>query len=400
MRQFSNTVVQKKVMYIHLTYLPYMSSAQELKTKPSQHAVRSLLHVGIRPDILLCRCERPILKSHRNKLALFCNISSKNVVEALDVESIYEVPISYKNNKFDVRVLDHFKIKYKSKANMLPWEKFVERVKNPLHEVTVALVGKYNQVRDAYKSILESFIHAGVANQVKINIKWINAENLENESDGKQIIPFTIKEVSNILKDVDAILVPGGYGVRGSIGKMSAISYARHYNIPFLGICFGMHLAVIEFARNVVGLKDVSSSEFGKCKNPIVGILKEWYLEGKMHNLEESSDLGGTMRLGSYPCVLEQNTLANYIYGCKKISERHRHRYEVSVAYRDVLLKHGMVFSGLSPDNNLPEIVELKEHPWYLAMQFHPEFKSRPFKPHPIFKSFVKFALKEKYKKK
>ncbi|MCP4922909.1 MAG: CTP synthase, partial [bacterium] len=399
MRQFANKIGSQRAMHIYLTYLPYVASAQELKTKPSQHAVRALLHVGIQPDILLCRCDRPIPESDRRKLALFCNMEPENVLDALDVESIYEVPLRYRENEFDLRVLEYFDMKPQAAPDMAPWEDFVEKEKNPRHETTIALIGKYTSLRDAYKSILEAFTHAGVANHSKIKVRWVKAEDLEEKSDSGEFTPMDAEKVAQLLKGVDGILVPGGYGLRGSAGKMAAASYARQYGIPFFGICYGMQLAVLDFARNVAGLKEASSSEFGPTDCPVVGLMTEWEKAGQVESRHAKGDLGGTMRLGAYPCVLAEGSLAHKVYGSLEISERHRHRYEVNVAYRETLEEHGMIFSGVSPDGRLPEMIELKNHPWFLAMQFHPEFKSRPFKPHPVFKSFVCAALEQKLKR-
>lgn len=382
-----------KSMHIHLTYLPFIVSAQEFKTKPSQHSVKVLMNFGINPDVLLCRCDRKITYDTYKKLSLFCNLKMENIIEALDVKSIYEIPLKYVENKLDVRVLEHFDMKTYP-FDMVGLKYFLEKEKKTLYEVTIAIVIKYTRLRDAYKSILEAFTHSGVYNYTRVNIKWIDAEDLEKKLSSSFVSSVHLCDISDCFEGVNGILLPGGYGLRGAIGKMAAAFYAREYSIPFFGICFGMQLAVIEFARNVVGLKNASSSEFGKTLCPVVSLMTRWKGRTSLEIRGSNGDLGGTMRLGSYPCKLTHGTLAYRIYGSFKIFERHRHRYELNILYREKLEHYGLIFSGFSPDGLLPEIIELKNHPWYLAMQFHPEFKSRPFKSHPVFNSFVKASLK------
>ncbi len=385
-RQLGWELGKERVMYVHLTLVPYIAAARELKTKPTQHSVKELRMIGIQPDILLCRADREIPLSERRKIALFCNIREDSVIQALDVSSIYEVPRRYSEQGFDTQVLKIFGIDYQGVPDLTKWDNILNRVNNPHGEVTVAMVGKYAGTGDVYKSLTESLAHAGIANQVKVNIRWIDAGGFENN------------DVAGILSDVDAILVPGGFGERGVEGKIAAIRYAREMNKPYLGICFGMQLAVIEYARNVLGIKDATSSEFGRqnTKDPrgaLVGIMTEWQRGENLEKRSSDSDLGGTMRLGAYDCKIAPDSLAEKIYDATKISERHRHRYEVNLAYRDEFEKSGLIFSGISPAGDLPEIIELKNHPWFVGVQFHPELKSRPFAPHPLFASFIKAAI-------
>lgn len=392
-RQLGWELGRERVMYIHLTLVPYIAAAKELKTKPTQHSVKELRMIGIQPDILLCRADREIPLAERRKIALFCNIREEAVIAGLDVHSIYEVPRRYSEQGFDKQVLNMFGIEDKGKPDLKKWDDILERVQNPKGEITVAIVGKYTGIGDAYKSLCEALDHAGIANKVKVNIRWVDAAGFEN------------KDVAGALSDVDAVLVPGGFGERGVNGKIAAINYARTHNKPYLGICFGMQLAVIEYARNVLGIKDAASTEFAPYtddngKGPLVGLMTEWQRGSVVETRSRGGDLGGTMRLGAYECDIAPGSLAEKIYGSTRISERHRHRYEVNMQYREEFEKSGMWFSGLSPEGHLPEIVELKKHPWFVGVQFHPELKSRPFAPHPLFASFVKAALAEDKKHK
>lgn len=392
-RQLGWELGKERVMYVHLTLVPYIAAAKELKTKPTQHSVKELRMIGIQPDILLCRADREIPVSERRKIALFCNIREDSVIQALDVASIYEVPRRYSEQGLDAQVLKIFGIENKGKPDLAKWDMILDRVQHPKGEVTVALVGKYTGIGDAYKSLAEALDHAGIANQVQVNTRWIDAGGFEKGDVAKQ------------LSDVDAILVPGGFGERGVDGKIAAIKYAREAGKPYLGICFGMQLAVIEHARNVLGIKDATSSEFGAQttddpRGALVGIMTEWTRGNTLEKRSKEGDLGGTMRLGAYECSIAKGTLAEKIYASDRISERHRHRYEVNMAYRDAFEKSGLQFSGLSPSGDLPEIVEMKDHPWFVGVQFHPELKSRPFAPHPLFASFIKAALNKAEKKK
>ena len=382
-RQFGNEVGKKKAIYIHLTLVPYISTSNELKTKPTQHSVKELREIGIQPNIILCRCDRSIESNQIDKIALFCNVSSEDVIQALDVSNIYSVPIVYHKEKLDIQVLKHFSIKPKS-INLLKWKNIVESAKKVKKSVNVGIVGKYTDLPDAYKSLYEALVHGAIANNIGINIKWINSEKLKKNNINKEF------------KDINSIIVPGGFGERGIEGKINAIKFARINKIPFLGICLGLQLSVIEFTRNVLELKDANSTEFANTDNNVIGLLTEWYREGKKEIRSKKSDVGGTMRLGSYPCKIQNNTIAHRIYKSSNINERHRHRYEVNSEYEDKLRLKGLIFSGKSPDGSLPEIIELKTHPWFLGVQFHPELKSRPFKPHPIFISFIEATKKTK----
>ena len=391
-RQLGYELGRERVMYVHLTLVPYIAAAKELKTKPTQHSVKELRMIGIQPDILLCRADREIPISERRKIALFCNIREDAVIQALDVASIYEVPRRYSEQGFDKQVLKCFGIEGKGAPDLTKWDDILKRIQQPNGEVTVAIVGKYTGIGDAYKSLSEALDHAGIANQARVHIRWIDAAGFENG------------DVAKALSDVDAVLVPGGFGERGVNGKLAAITYARENNKPYLGICFGMQLATIEFARNVLGIADAASTEFGpytdkEGKGPLVGLMTEWMRGNVLETRKHDGDMGGTMRLGAYECNIAPGSLAAEIYGTEHITERHRHRYEVNIQYRDVFEKADMVFSGLSPGGNLPEIVEYKKHPWFVGVQFHPELKSRPFAPHPLFASFVKAALAKSEKK-
>ena len=378
-RQFSNEVGRKNTLFIHLTLVPYMRASDEIKTKPTQHSVKELRSIGIQPDIIICRSERTIPLDQRKKISLFCNVSIQDVIETVDVKTIYEAPISFNKEKLDERVLKFFNIKSRKKVNLLPWKKITNLVLNTKNKVNIAIIGKYVELKDAYKSLDEALTHGGIANNLKVNLVRVESDFLK------------ASEIKNKLKDISGILIPGGFGKRGTEGKIAAINYARTNNIPFLGICFGMQMAVIEFARNRLNIKKATSSEFGKSKASVVGLLSEWIKDGKLIKGTDK-DLGGTMRLGSYEARLKKDTKISKIYNSLKIQERHRHRYEVNINYRKAFENKGMIFSGMSPDNQLPEIIELKDHPWFIGVQFHPEFKSRPLRPHPLFSSFIKAA--------
>ena len=382
-RQFSNDIKRKNSLFIHLTLVPYLKASGELKTKPTQHSVKELRSLGIQPDIIICRSEREIPKIERKKISLFCNVSIENVIETIDVKTIYEAPISFHKEKLDDRVLSYFNIKNKKSPDLTMWKNITSKVLNPRNDVNIGIIGKYVNLKDAYKSLDEALIHGGISNNLKVNLKRIDSENLKTEN------------VKPLLKDVSGVLIPGGFGKRGSEGKIVAIKYARLNNIPFFGICFGMQMAVIEAARNLLNIKNASTSEFGNNCTPVVGLLEEWQ-KGKKRIIGSEKNLGGTMRLGLYDAVLKNNSLISKIYSEKKIKERHRHRYEVNIEYKDDFEKKGLIFSALSPDGMLPEIIELKNHPWFVGVQFHPEFRSRPFTPHPLFSSFVKAAEKNK----
>ncbi len=376
-RQFSNDIGKKNSLFIHLTLVPYLKASGELKTKPTQHSVKELRSLGIQPDMIICRSERKIPKDERKKISLFCNVNIKNVIETVDVRTIYEAPISFHKEKLDDRVLSYFGVKNKKSPNLSKWKKITAKVLNPKKDVNIGIIGKYVNLKDAYKSLDEALIHGGISNDLKVNLKRIDSENLKPEN------------VKPLLRDVSGVLIPGGFGKRGSEGKIAAIKYARLNNIPFFGICFGMQMAVIEAARNLLNIKNASTSEFGNNCTPVVGLLEEWK-KGNKRLKGTQKNLGGTMRLGLYDAILKNNSLISKIYSEKKIKERHRHRYEVNIKYKDDFEKKGLIFSALSPDGLLPEIIELKDHPWFVGVQFHPEFKSRPFTPHPLFSSFVK----------
>ena len=378
-RQFSNDTEKKNSLFIHLTLVPYLKASGELKTKPTQHSVKELRSLGIQPDIIICRSEKKIPISERKKISLFCNVNIENVIETVDVRTIYEAPISFHKEKLDDRVLSHFNIKSKKSPNLTKWKNITTKVLNAKKDVNIGIIGKYVNLKDAYKSLDEALTHGGIANNLKVNLSRIDSEHLKSQN------------LKSALKDVSGILIPGGFGKRGSEGKIAAIKYARLNNIPFFGICFGMQMAIIEAARNLLNIKNASSSEFGNNCTPVVGLLEEWQ-KGKERFKGSEKDLGGTMRLGLYDAILKSNSLIYKIYSMKKIKERHRHRYEVNIKYKDEFEKKGLIFSALSPDGLLPEIIELKNHPWFIGVQFHPEFKSRPFTPHPLFSSFVKAA--------
>ncbi len=382
-RQLGNELGPSRAMFIHLTLVPYLPAAGELKTKPTQHSVKELQSVGIRPDMVVCRCDRPIPESQRNKIALFCNIRPEAVVPALDVDTIYQVPIDYHEEGFDNQVLRFFGLDASTPPNLDVWRQIVSRIRFPDGEVKIAVVGKYTDLPDAYKSLSEALSHGGVANNARVNLDWIASETFEEED--------TVEQLS----DVHAILVPGGFGERGAEGKMRAAQFARERQVPYFGICFGMQMAVIEAARNLAGLPGAGSTEFGPCADPVIGLMTEWQRGEEVERRSSGDNLGGTMRLGSYPALLEERTHIAEIYGITEIAERHRHRYEVNINYRDTLEAAGMKISGLSPDGMLPETIELVDHPWFIGVQFHPELKSKPFDPHPLFRSFVAAALNQ-----
>ena len=382
-RQFANDVGKKNTLFIHLTLVPYMKASDEIKTKPTQHSVKELRSIGIQPDIIICRSERAIPLDQRKKISLFCNVDIKNVIETIDVKTIYEAPISFNKENLDKQVLDYFNMKSRKKVNLNPWKKITKTVLLTKKSINIAIIGKYVDLKDAYKSLDEALTHGGIYNNLKVNLIRIDSEKLK------------ISEIKNRLKDVSGILIPGGFGKRGTEGKIEAIRHARKNKIPFLGICFGMQMAIIEFARNILGINKATSSEFGQGGLPIIGLINEWNKNGKIVKGTDKN-LGGTMRLGLYEAKLKENSLIREIYKNKSIKERHRHRYEVNIDYKDQFERKGMIFSGLSPDNKLPEIIELKNHPWFIGVQFHPEFKSRPLAPHPLFSSFIKAAKNHK----
>ncbi len=380
-RQLGNELGRERAAFIHLTLVPFIASAGELKTKPTQHSVKELRGIGIQPDILLCRSEREIPVEERRKIALFCNVRPESVIQALDVDTIYDVPLAYHREGFDIQVLRAFGIVDPAPPRIDQWTEIVRRVRQPDGEVTIAVVGKYTGLLDAYKSLSEALTHGGIANRIKVRMKWLASELFEQE------------DCVNHLSDVHGILVPGGFGERGAEGKIAAVTFAREHDVPYFGICFGMQMAVIEAARNLAGLPAASSSEFGPCQDRVVGLMTEWMRDNEREIRAANGDMGGTMRLGKYDAVLAAGSKAAEIYGTRFINERHRHRYEVNMAYREVLEKNGMIFSGISPDGLLPEIVEIPSHPWFVGVQFHPELKSKPFAPHPLFASFIKAAL-------
>ena len=382
-RQFSNDVGRKNSLFVHLTLVPYLKASGELKTKPTQHSVKELRSLGIQPDIIICRSEKNIPISERKKISLFCNVDYKNVIETIDVKTIYEAPISFYKEKLDERVLSYFNIRSKKIPNLKKWKSITANVLGSREDVNIAVIGKYVNFKDAYKSLDEALAHGGIKNNLKVNLTRIDSEELK------------IKNLEMSLKNVSGVLIPGGFGKRGSEGKIAAIKYARLNNIPFFGICFGMQMAIIEAARNLLNIKNASTSEFSNNCTPVVGLLEEWQ-KGKKIFKGTKKNLGGTMRLGSYDAIIKKNSLISKIYLTNKIKERHRHRYEVNLKFKDQFEKKGLIFSALSPDGLLPEIIELNNHPWFVGVQFHPEFKSRPFTPHPLFSSFIKAAYKKK----
>ncbi|MEN3396716.1 CTP synthase [Brucella melitensis] len=382
-RQLGNELPRGTAVYIHLTLMPYIPAAGELKTKPTQHSVKELRSIGIAPDILLVRADREIPESERRKLSLFCNVRESAVIQALDVATIYDVPIAYHKEGLESEVLSAFGIDPAPKPRMDRWEEVSHRLHNPEGEVTIAVVGKYTGLKDAYKSLIEALHHGGLANKVKVNLDWIEAEVFESEDPA----PY--------LEKVHGILVPGGFGERGAEGKILAAKFARERKVPYFGICFGMQMACIEAARNLVGIEDASSSEFGPTREPVVGLMTEWLKGNMLEKRAAAGDLGGTMRLGAYEAVLKPDSKIAQIYGSTDIHERHRHRYEVNIDYKDRLEAAGLNFAGMSPDGVLPETVEYADHPWFIGVQYHPELKSRPFEPHPLFASFIEAAIEQ-----
>ncbi|TCH97047.1 CTP synthase [Roseococcus sp. SYP-B2431] len=384
-RQLANELGPTRSLFIHLTLVPYIPSAGELKTKPTQHSVKELLGMGIQPQILLCRCDRQIPENERRKIALFCNVRPESVIPAYDAKSIYAVPSSYHREGLDREVLRHFNLSIYGDPNMGRWDGIMERIASPEGEVTIAVVGKYTGLLDAYKSLNEALAHGGIAHNMRVKLDWVDSEIFEKEEG----------EVVRRLDGVHGILVPGGFGERGTAGKIEAVKFARERKIPFFGICFGMQMAVIEASRNLLDIDGASSTEFGPCAEPVVGLMTDWTRGNERETRSEGGDLGGTMRLGAYPAVLSEDSLVRSVYGSGRIEERHRHRYEVNVGYRERLENAGLRFSGMSPDGLLPEIVEYPDHPWFIGVQFHPELKSKPFEPHPLFAGFVGAAVKQ-----
>jgi CTP synthase len=382
LRQFHNEAGSARSMFIHVTLLPYIPTSGELKTKPTQHSVKELMSAGIRPRILLCRTDRDIGEDERRKIALFCNIDEECVIPALDVKSIYEVPLTYSKEGIDRQIMRCFGMESKD-PDLSSWKEIVHRIKEPEGHVKIAICGKYTNLMDSYKSLNEALTHGGIANKVSVELKFIESEVFEEE------------DAAYHLQDCHGVLVPGGFGSRGTEGKIRAVQFAREHKIPYFGICFGMQMAVIEAARNLAGIEGANSTEFGECKEPVVGLMTEWMKEGQLEARGADGDLGGTMRLGAYPAALKKGSRIAEIYGADKISERHRHRYEVNTNYREALEKAGLVFAGMSPEGDLPETIEYADHPWFIGVQFHPELKSKPFDPHPLFVSFIKAALEQ-----
>ncbi|MBJ6986303.1 MULTISPECIES: CTP synthase [unclassified Devosia] len=380
-RQLGNDLPRGHTCYLHLTLMPYIPSAGELKTKPTQHSVKELRSIGIAPDVLLVRCDRPIPEGEKKKLSLFCNVRESAVIQGLDVASIYDVPMAYHNEGLDREVLAALGISDAPEPDLTAWNEVSKRFHNPEGEVNIAIVGKYTGLKDAYKSLSEALIHGGIANKVKVNLQWIDSEVFERD------------DPSPYLEHVHGIMVPGGFGERGAAGKIEAARFARTKDVPYFGICFGMQMACVEAARNTAGIKNASSTEFGPTKEPVVGMMTEWVQGNEKATREENGDLGGTLRLGAYPAQLVRGSRVADIYGTTRITERHRHRYEVNMDYRKLLEKNGLLFSGVSPDGTLPEIVERTDHPWFIGVQFHPELKSKPFEPHPLFTSFIAAAM-------
>ena len=386
-RQLRNELEPDQSCLIHVTLVPYVSAAGELKTKPTQHSVRELTSLGVQPNLLLCRCEHPLPETERAKIALFCNVRKEAVIQALDASSIYAVPLQYHREGLDEEVLRHFGMLTKSpQPNLSVWDDIIDRYDNPEGEVTIGVVGKYVGLPDAYKSLNEALVHGGMANRVKVNIRWLDAEVFELDD----------ADIAAQLEPLHAILVPGGFGERGAEGKIASVRFARERKVPFFGICLGMQMACIEGARNTAGIAAASSTEFGETDEPVVGIITEWMSKEGLQQRSAATDLGGTMRLGAYDAVLAGNSHVSRIYGGEtEISERHRHRYEVNSAYKERLEEGGLIFSGMSPDGLLPEIVERPDHPWFVGVQFHPELKSKPFDPHPLFAGFIAAALEQ-----
>ena len=382
-RQLGNELPRGHAVYIHLTLMPFIATAGELKTKPTQHSVKELRSIGIQPDILMVRCDRKIPDGERRKLSLFCNVRESAIVPAYDVKSIYDVPIAYHEEGLDEEVLSAFGITGAPTLDLSRWTEISENLANPEGEVTIAIVGKYTVLKDAYKSLIEAIVHGGIANHVRVKTEWIDSEIFEKE------------DPSPWLEHVNGILVPGGFGERGAEGKIAAARFARTHNVPYFGICFGMQMAVIEAARNLAGITAANSTEFGETSEPVVGLMTEWARGNTLEQRAADGELGGTMRLGAYPAKLEEGSRIAAIYGSEEISERHRHRYEVNIGYRERLEPAGLRFAGTSPDGALPETVEIDDHPWFIGVQYPPELKSRPFEPHPLFASFVAAAVEQ-----
>ena len=380
-RQLGNDLGHERTAYVHLTLVPFIETAGELKTKPTQHSVKELRSIGIQPDVLLCRAGVPIPDEERRKIGLFCNVRPERVIPAPDLSSIYQAPLSYHAQGFDTQVLNVFGMMDAPKPDLSRWRNVVERVKNPEGNVRIAVVGKYMQVKDSYKSLSEALTHGGLANNVRVQMDWIDSEIFERDN------------VAAYLDGLDGILVPGGFGERGTEGKISAVRFARERHVPFFGICYGLHMAVIEVARDLAGLEGAGSTEISQPRHPVIALMTEWTKGNALETRAEGSDLGGTMRLGAYPAILTPGSRVSEIYGAREISERHRHRYEVNVGYTRQLGEHGFVVSGWSPDGRLPEIMEIPDHPWFIGVQFHPELKSRPLEPHPLFASFIAAAV-------
>ncbi|MBI4030645.1 MAG: CTP synthase [Proteobacteria bacterium] len=381
-RQFGNEVGEQKALFVHVTLLPYIPAAGELKTKPTQHSVKELMSAGIRPRILLCRADRQIAEEELRKIALFCNIDENKVIPALDVSTIYEVPLTYHAAGLDSQVLDCFGMNAK-KPDLKTWQDIVHRIKEPEGEVKIAVVGKYTNLADSYKSLNEALTHGGIANNVHVDIRFIESTVFEKENP------------ADYLHSINGILVPGGFGERGAEGKIRAAQFARERKVPYFGICFGMQMAVIEAARNLCGYDRANSTEFGPCDNAVIGMMTEWQRGDSKEKRAANGNMGGTMRLGAYPARLKKGSRVAEIYSASDISERHRHRYEVNINFRDALESNGLIFSGMSPDGTLPEIVEYEDHPWFIGVQYHPELKSKPFDPHPLFVSFIDAAVKQ-----
>jgi len=382
-RQFRNDVGRQNAIFIHVTLVPYIKTAGEVKTKPTQHSVKELRAIGIQPDILLCRTEVPLPKDLKAKIGLFCNVSTDEVITAQDVANIYEVPLRFHEEGLDSRVLELLNI-WTGAPRLKPWQELIYKLKNPSHQVVIGIIGKYVDLKESYKSLHEALVHGGVANDAKVELKYVSAEELEEG------------DAAKLLEGCHGVLVPGGFGKRGVLGKIKAVTEARTRKIPFFGICLGMQLAVVEFARNIAGMQDANSTEFDRSTtHPVIYLMKEWfdYRSNQVQTRDELSEMGGTLRLGAYPCALKKGTLAHKAYSKKEIEERHRHRFEFNPEFRAQLEKSGLVISGTSPDNTLVEIVELADHPWFLGCQFHPEFKSKPMHPHPLFRDFIKASL-------
>jgi len=384
-RQMSLRMGPTNTAFVHLTYVPWIAAAGELKTKPTQQSVREIASLGVQPEVLLCRCDRPLPESDREKIALFCNVRKSAVIPALDARNIYDVPLQYHEAGLDDEVLYAFGIEDAPRPDMTRWNGVMDAIDHPDSEVTIGVVGKYVGLPDAYKSLREALVHGGIANRAKVNIRWLDAELFEHED----------SDIMAELEPLHGVLVPGGFGERGSEGKIASVRFAREKEIPFFGICLGMQMACIEGARNLAGIAEASTTEFGDTTEPVVGMITEWMTEEGLQQRAAGGDLGGTMRLGAYPAKLDGNSQVRSIYGSDEISERHRHRYEVNIHYRDALEKTGLIFSGMSPDDQLPEIVERPDHPWFIGVQFHPELKSRPFEPHPLFAGFIEAAVKQ-----